>query len=107
MTLSSDPSQWRIFNVLLRLLGLGATFAGAVTTATFGFGIPVPYGTAPVTHWPSVIAGGLVALLGLGFLIMPAFRPDLGDTQVVPNPFRPLAESRRRTWWTGDPVVRA
>lgn len=106
MPLSPDPSHWRVFNVLLRLLGFGASFAGAVATTTFGFGIPAPYETTPVTHWPTVIAGGLVTLLGLGFLMMPPFRPDLGDTRVVSNPFRALVEPRRRSWWTGDPVAR-
>ena len=104
MTLSSNLSQWRIFNILLRLLGFGAGFAGSVATVMFGFGIPAPYGTTPVTQWPTVIAGGLVTLLGLGFLMMPAFRPDLGDTRVVSNPFRVPSEPRRRTWWTGDPI---
>ena len=107
MSLSADPTQWRIFNVLLRLLGFGATFAGAVATMTFGFGIPAPYGTTPVTQWPTVIAGGVVTLLGLGFLMMPAFRPDLGDTRVVANPFRVWSEPRRRSWWTGSPVARS
>ncbi len=100
----TDPSQWRVFNVLLRLLGLGATFAGLVATTSFGFGIPAPFGQDPVTSWPTVIAGGLVTLLGLGFLMMPAFRPDLGDTRVVRNPFRVWSEPSRRTWWTGDRI---
>lgn len=104
---SPDATQWRLFNILLRLLGLGATFAGAVATTTFGLGIPAPEGMAPVTHWPTLIAGGLVALLGLGFLMMPAFRPDLGDTRIVPNPFRAMSAPKRRTWWTGDPVTGA
>jgi hypothetical protein len=90
--------------VRLRLLGIGATFAGMVATVSFGFGIPAPYGTAPTTRWPTVIAGAVLTLLGLGFLMIPAFRPDLGDTQVVSNPFRMWSESRHRTWWTGDPV---
>lgn len=103
---SADPTQWRIFNVLLRLLGLGATFSGAVTTVTMGFGIPAPYAQASVTSWPTVIAGSVVTLLGLGFLMIPAFRPDLGDTTVVRNPFRSWTDPKRRTWWTGDAISR-
>jgi hypothetical protein len=99
-----DPTQWRIFNVLLRLLGLGATFSGVVATVTIGFGVPAPYGQTPVTNWPTVVAGLVVSLLGLGFLMIPAFRPDLGDTTVVRNPFRAWSDPKRRTWWTGDEI---
>jgi hypothetical protein len=102
-----DPTQWRIFNVLLRLLGLGATFSGVVTTLTMGFGIPAPSGQAPATSWPTVIAGIVVTLLGLGFLMIPAYRPDQGDTTVVRNPFRSWTEPKRRTWWTGDTISRS
>jgi hypothetical protein len=99
-----DSSQWRIFNVLLRLLGLGATFSGVVAIVTMGFGIPAPYGQPPVTSWPTVIAGIVVTLLGLGFLMIPAFRPDQGDTTVVRTPFRAWSQPKRRTWWTGDVI---
>jgi len=101
-----DSSQWRVFNVLLRLLGLGATFSGVVAIVTIGFGIPAPYGEDPVTSWPTVAGGTLVTLLGLGFLMIPAFRPDQGDITVVRNPFRTWSEPKHRTWWTGDPIVR-
>ena len=102
---SSDPSQWRLFNVLLRLLGIGATFAGFVAIVAFGLGLPPLEGETPVTNVPSLLAGGLVALLGLGFLIIPPFRPDLGDPWVVTNPFRALSSSHKRAWWTGDIVT--
>jgi hypothetical protein len=104
MTTQSDAFQWRLFNVLLRLLGLGATFAGLVATITLGFGVPAPYGTEPVASWAMILSGGLVTALGLSFLMNPAFRPDLGDTRVVSNPFRVWGQPRRRTWWTGDPT---
>jgi hypothetical protein len=103
--LSSDPTQWRIFNVLIRLLGLGASFAGLVAAVGFGVGIPAAEEAQPVISWPALLSGGLVTLLGLGFLMIPAFRPDLGDTRVVSNPFRSLMGPRRRSWWTGDPVT--
>ena len=100
---STDPSQWRLFNVLLRLLGIGATFAGLVAATTFGLGLPVPAGPPFSVHWPSLLTGGLVTLLGLGFLMIPAFRPDQGDTRVIMNPFRAWSRPSRRSWWTGDP----
>ena len=103
--LSTDPSQWRTFNILLRLLGLGATLSGLVAMVTFGLGLPAPVDAQAVLNWPSILSGGLVALLGLGFLMNPAFRPDLGDTRVVSNPFRAFSGPRRRTWWTGNPVT--
>lgn len=92
----SDPFTWRTFNVLMRLLGFGATFAGTAVATTFGLGAA---GLQPI----ALAAGGLVALLGLGFLMVPPFRPDQGDTTLVVNPFRALAAPSRRRWWTGDP----
>lgn len=100
-----DPFYWRAFNILLRLLGLGATFAGLVAVITFGLGLPTLDDAPPALNWPSILSGGLVALLGLGFLMNPAFRPDMGDTRVVSNPFRALMGPRRRSWWTGDSVT--
>jgi hypothetical protein len=106
MTPSPDPGYWRVFNVMLRLLGIGGTFAGLAATISFGLGWPPLEGQAPVTNLSSLISGGLVTFLGLGFLMIPPFRPDLGDTRVVTNPFRVWLTPRRRSWWTGDPVSR-
>ena len=99
---SSDPFYWRTFNVLMRLLGIGATFAGAVVATTFGLGIPSLAGVAPLIDYRSLSAGISLALLGLGFLMLPPFRPDQGDVTLVVNPFRALTEKKRRRWWTGD-----
>jgi len=98
----TDPSNWRIFNVLLRLLGIGAAFAGLVAVTTFGLGLPAPEGESIVVSWPSLVTGGLVTLIGLGFLMLPPFRPDQGDTKFMGNPVTPGAGSPRRFWWTGD-----
>ena len=98
----TDPSQWRVFNVLLRLLCIGATFAVLVAVIAFGLGLPAAEGSSPSISWPSLLSGGLVALLGLGFLMIPAFRPDQGDTRVVSNPYRMWSQRARRSWWTGD-----
>lgn len=100
---SSDASLWRLFNIQVRLLGLGATFAGSIAFVTFGLGIPPLAGEEPVRSIPVLIAGGLVALLGLGFLMLKPYRPDLGDTGLPFNPYRRAGE--RRKWWTGDRVA--
>lgn len=96
-----DPGIWRLFNINLRLLGLGATFAGSIAFVTFGLGLPPLAGQAPVQNIPTLLGGALVALLGLGFLLLAPYRPDLGDTGLPFNPWRRPAQRRR--WWTGDP----
>lgn len=101
--MTSHPSIWRLFNIQLRLLGLGATFAGSIAFVTFGLGIPPAAGHEPARSIASLLAGGMVALLGLGFLMLRPFRPDLGDTGLPFNPYRATGERRR--WWTGDRVA--
>jgi len=79
---------WRVFNVLVRALGLVAFLSGIVFTV-----------------W------GAVRMLRMDFIRMEdapttTYRPDLGD---VPWGFDPFgAKSRqsspaKRSWWTGDP----
>ena len=94
-----DPSTWRAFNFLQRLLGFGATFAGSAVIVTGGLGWPAIAGQPSALSWPSLLSGGLVALLGLGFLMNSPVRPDLGDTGLPINPLRPRTG---RSWWTGD-----
>jgi hypothetical protein len=96
-----DPFYWRTFNILLRLLGLGATFAGSVVVVTFGLGIPAPPGMEPSVSWGTFASGILLLLVGLGFLILPPYRPDLGDPGPLVSLLRP---KRGRHWWTGDPT---
>lgn len=98
--MADDPSIWRLFNINLRLLGIGATFAGSVAFVTFGLGLPPIGGQPPVRNVAVMIAGALVALLGLGFLMLTPYRPDLGDSGLPFNPWR--RSSERRSWWTGD-----
>ncbi len=64
-----------------------------------GFGYPPIGGQPSELNWPGLLTGGLVALLGLGFLMNAPFRPDLGDIGLPINPLRPRAG---RSWWTGD-----
>lgn len=94
-----DPFYWRAFNVLLRLLGLGATFGGSVVTVVFGLGVPAPPGHEPARSWTALAAGVFLLLIGLGFLMLPPYRPDRGDT----GSFVSLLRTQRgRSWWTGE-----
>lgn len=95
-----DPGLWRLFNIHLRLLGIGATFAGGIVFVTFGLGLPPLAGQAPALSLPALVSGGLLGLLGIGFLMLQPYRPDLGDTGAPFHPFRATGE--RRAWWTGD-----
>lgn len=97
---TTDPFYWRTFNILLRLLGIGATFAGSVVVVAFGFGYPPLPGVERQLSWGSIVSGALLLLLGLGFLMLPPYRPDKGDTGPVVNLLRP---QRGRGWWTGEP----
>jgi hypothetical protein len=92
----ADGFYWRTFNVLLRLLGLGATFAGTVVVLGFGLGLGAGPGGSSI---PALLAGLLLAFLGLGFLLLRPFRPDLGDSGIR---FAPSSAEGRRRWWTGD-----
>ncbi len=99
MSVTPDPFYWRTFNLLLRLLGIGATFAGTVVVVVFGFGYPPPQGMEQQVSVASIVSGALLLLLGLGFLMLPPYRPDQGDTGPVVNLLRP---QRGRSWWTGE-----
>ncbi len=95
-----DPFYWRTFNILLRLLGIGATFGGTVVVVVFGLGLPPVPGIEHVISWAAIVPGVLLLLLGLGFLLLPPFRPDHGDR----GPLVSLLRSQRgRSWWTGEP----
>lgn len=95
-----DPFYWRAFNILLRLLGVGATFAGSVVLVVFGLGYPPPQGIEQQTSWGAIVSGSFLLLIGLGFLVLPPYRPDRGDVGPVVNLLRP---KQGRGWWTGEP----
>lgn len=99
--MTPDPTLWKAFNVQLRLLGIGALFAGVVTFVTYGLGWPAIPGEPASPSPIALIGGGFITLLGLGFLMLKPYRPDLGDRGLPLNPFRPAIPRR---WWTGDPI---
>jgi hypothetical protein len=65
----------------------------------FGLGYPPPADAAPHLSWGALISGGLLLSAGLGFLMLPPYRPDLGDAGPLVSFFRGSASRR---WWTGD-----
>jgi uncharacterized membrane protein len=107
---SSGYRYWRVFNVLVRVLGL--------TTLAFGV-VFIAWGTLRLLHVDFISAesevslailpiGLLVAAIGWAIVRTPAYRPDLGD---VSWGFDPLgtkitrAAGAKRSWWTGEPVT--
>lgn len=94
-----DPFYWRAFNILLRLLGVGATFGGTVVVVVFGLGIPAVPGMVQAISWAALVPGAILLLLGLGFLLLPPYRPDQGDCGPLVSLLRP---QRGRSWWTGE-----
>src|SRR5262245_56705812 len=95
---STNPSRhWRAFNILARLLGLGASAVGGAASSE----LP--------------LVGAIGVAFGLLVLALPSYRPDLGDAATSDRTMRllwgfpsnwqsPRAEGQRcRRWWTGDP----
>lgn len=99
---ATDPFHWRAFNVMLRLLGIGATFSGVIAFVTVGLGLPPLDDAAPVRNTAGLVSGGFLGLLGFGFLMLKPYRPDLGDDGAPLSPWRTVRGRRR--WWTGDRV---
>ncbi len=97
---STDPSHWRALNVMLRLMGIGATFSGVIAFVTVGLGLPPLGGQPPLRNTAGLVSGAILGLLGMGFLMLKSYRPDLGDRGSPLSPFR--AARGRRRWWTGD-----
>jgi hypothetical protein len=100
-------TYWRVYNVLVRALGMAALLAGC---AFVGWGslVLLRVGLAPLFGMPGVVLlmAGLLAV-GLGGTILgtPTYRPDLGDAAWDFDPFgkksRKLAGGSR-SWWTGE-----
>jgi hypothetical protein len=98
---------WRVFNVLVRALGLVAFLSGAVFTVLGAVRI-LQLGLLRTEGAPGLVTlsvGLLIAALGAGILGAPTYRPDQGD---VPWRFDPFGKARlsspsKRSWWTGDP----
>jgi hypothetical protein len=98
---------WRVYNVLVRVLGAsalasGSGFVGWGATRIAMMGLEQPEGQPGVIL---VAAGLLSAGLGAAILRTPAYRPDLGDHALDFDPYgrRTRATAATpRSWWTGD-----
>jgi hypothetical protein len=106
--LSWGSKYWRVFNILVRDLGLAAVLGGAVF---------IVWGTLRMWEREYFTIEGAVSLVilpvgllvaGIGWAILraPTYRPDLGDALSGFDPFG--AKARRsapdkRSWWTGEP----
>jgi hypothetical protein len=105
MTWRAD--YWRMFNVLVRVLGLTALVSGTVFTV-LGISRIVQSGAIRIEGEPGLIlllVGLLSLAIGAAILRAPPFRPDLGDVSWRFDPFgskeKRLARPKR-SWWTGD-----
>lgn len=101
----------RLFNVMTRVFGLVALISsvimcgwGVYFTVNPGAAAGIPMDGLPVG--PTYLAIGLlVALLGIAFVRVQPYRPDLGDTawSFSSRPQTADADSTaRRSWWTGE-----
>jgi hypothetical protein len=104
---SWETTYWRVFNILVRALGLVALLCGIVY---------IVWGTVRMLQMDFIQreaasslailpVGLLVAALGAAIIRAPTYRPDLGDVSLR---FDPLGAKTRqsspskRSWWTGD-----
>jgi hypothetical protein len=103
---------WRVFNILVRTMGLVSLGFGLVFTVLGGFrilqlGLMLREGAPPLV---TLSMGLLLVGLGIAILRSPSYRPDLGDVSWRFDPTG--ARSRdsaaaKRSWWTGDQGARS
>jgi hypothetical protein len=104
---NSGAGYWRVFNVLVRALGLVAAVSGVIftvlgVTRILQQGLLTAEGSPPLII---LLVGLILCWLGASILQAPAYRPDLGDTAWRFEPFGGKAKRPRssgRSWWTGD-----
>jgi hypothetical protein len=97
---------WRLYNILVRALGLVSLVSGVAFIVLGGLGI-LRLGLLAAEGSPGLVTLGvglILAALGGAILIVPAFRTDLGDVWWQFDPFGAKAQQSRtrRAWWTGD-----
>ena len=107
-------SPWflRLFNIGIRILGFGFLTVGIVFIA-LGLGLVTgkpetdPSRIAPTSQFIFLAGGLFTTALGLAFLRIRAWRPDLGDSSPLLDAFGAKDNpTRPRSWLTGDPKER-
>ena len=104
---SWETSYWRVFNILVRVLGLVALVSGVAFTM-LGAARILEQGLLLNAGAPGLVillVGLLAGALGAAILRVPAYRPDLGDVSWRFDPFGAKTRqsaSARRSWWTGE-----
>ena len=104
---TSGAGYWRVFNILVRALGLVALVSGAVFTVLgviriLQQGLLRSEGSPPLII---LLVGLIVTWLGASILQAAPYRPDLGDAPWRFEPYRrkgKRSSSAARSWWTGD-----
>jgi hypothetical protein len=100
-------AYWRVYNVLVRALGLSALLSG-LFFIVWGIKHILELGLLPdegAGGLMLVVAGLLAAGIGAALLRTPTYRPDLGDVAWHFDPFGAKPQSStatKRSWWTGD-----
>ena len=100
-------NYWRLYNVLVRGLGMLALVAGAGFVfwgllRLMQMGLQLTEGTP----WLVLMLVGLISVgFGAAMLGVPTYRPDLGDPAWDFDPLGRKARQatiRRQSWWTGE-----
>ena len=104
---SWQTGYWRLYNILVRVLGASALVAGIVFVG-WGAVRLLQMGLQPSEGTPGLmllLVGLISAGLGVTILGVPTYRPDLGDPVWQFDPLGSKsrkAPTVRRSWWTGD-----
>jgi hypothetical protein len=108
-----ETFHWRLVTIMLRLFGIVASLLG-MASCVYGISLVLrPASTVYVEGIPTsdlgpklmfLVVGPVFVAIGVAFMRVRPYRPDLGDVSYLVDPFgaRGNALGPRR-WWTGDP----
>ncbi len=116
---ASEVQHWRRLTKFARIAGVAFILVGIVC-ATEGLYVAwypeTPQAVRDVRAQPpepraALAVGAVAILIGIGLIWVRAYRPDLGDRNVLDraiDPFNTFGERKPpyrgpRSWWTGDP----
>ena len=106
--------HWRLFNILIRVFGIVAVLFGvsSVVAGTYYAVYPSAAEGMETLGLPasalSVLVGILCGAIGVSVLRVSPYRPDLGDAAWTFSVHTGQKSGNQpRSWWTGEPKVRA